>query len=1016
MALNKKEQLEEILKCGENPIYFIKKYLYIQHPTKGRLPFELYPFQEECIESFLDYKMNIVLKSRQLGLSTTTSAYCLWMAMFQRDANILLMATKLETGKAMLQKIRVAFKMLPAWMLSMLGLTDPEAESVKYLKFNNGSTITAIPTSGDAGRSQALSLLVIDEAAHIDNLSELWLGLYSTLSTGGRAIIFSCVNPNTLVYTSRGIKKIGSFLAANQSQKTSHTHDVPYSVCGMNKLRTGTVVWNNGRVPTRIIETTVGSIEVSQNHKLFAYDTTTPLEKPRWIESKDLIPGRHYVAQYYGQDVWGSNDDLADLPVIEYAAKEKRKFIRPQKLTEDLMYFFGLYIAEGSCYVKYHEDGRIVGATLTITCGDDLSEILGNLSRKYGLSIKTYDNLHYYISSVSFVKFMMSLGFDLRLKAHEKRIPDRLLECSQELIAALVRGMYDGDGTAHSATSKHRVSLCTSSPELAKQTRAILSNFGILTGLQCCKINDLNKYLKKNYFRHDSYQLHAEHWEAKKFFEKIGFGFARKQAHAAKTSLLKRSNNDGFVSLPYAQVWFRETFNSFGMSAVAFSKKYNWSIHRITNGYVSPTRAELQRLAELASTTVPDYLLSTHVVWKRIKAIVESESETMDFSLPNDPSDPQWDHSVIYEQFLGHQTPSGKNFFYQLWQGAETGEWEQGKVGQHCKGVGKNGFHGIKLPWTVHPERDDKWFEEQCRALDARGIAQELNCGFEGSSATFFPQDSIDFVRQLSFPAIGFTGPAGKIQAQRDMHIWRTPQSDHKYVLAADVARGDAADYSAFHIFDTNESEVAAEYMGKIPPDKYADFMVECGRRYNNALIVAELNSVGLATATQLRNSEYPNLYYDPEVLEKMLGMTPEEKAEVYPGYTVSQKNREKILENLEQVIRNRQIKFYSLRLVEQMETFIWTGKRGQSLKHKHDDLIMAAAIGLQMFTPSASQGGYLHMQESNKMLAMSMLAGMSRGFNDVNRKVAGKKLPYGVSKEAAEMEMETRRLFGWVY
>ena len=163
MALTKKEQVDEILKCGEDPIYFIKKYLYIQHPIKGRLLFDLYPFQEECIDSFLNYKFNIVLKSRQLGLSATTSAYCLWMALFRRDANILIMATKLEVGKFMIQKIRTAFKMLPAWMLNLLELSIPDSESVKYIGFNNGSKITAIPTSGDAGRGEAVTLLIIDE-------------------------------------------------------------------------------------------------------------------------------------------------------------------------------------------------------------------------------------------------------------------------------------------------------------------------------------------------------------------------------------------------------------------------------------------------------------------------------------------------------------------------------------------------------------------------------------------------------------------------------------------------------------------------------------------------------------------------------------------------------------------------------------------------------------------------------------------------------------------------------------
>ena len=163
MALTKKEQVDEIMKCGEDPIYFIKKYLYIQHPLKGRLPFDLYPFQEECVEAFLNYKFTIALKSRQLGMSTTISAYCLWMAMFRRDANILIMATKLDVSKFMIQKIRTTFKMLPVWMLNLLDLKEPEAESVKYIKFNNGGKITAIPTSVDAGRGEAVTLLVVDE-------------------------------------------------------------------------------------------------------------------------------------------------------------------------------------------------------------------------------------------------------------------------------------------------------------------------------------------------------------------------------------------------------------------------------------------------------------------------------------------------------------------------------------------------------------------------------------------------------------------------------------------------------------------------------------------------------------------------------------------------------------------------------------------------------------------------------------------------------------------------------------
>jgi phage FluMu gp28-like protein len=62
------------------------------------------------------------------------------------------------------------------------------------LFLTNGSEVKAASTSGDAGRSEALSLLVIDEAAHVDGLEELWTGLYPTLSTGGRCIALSTPN------------------------------------------------------------------------------------------------------------------------------------------------------------------------------------------------------------------------------------------------------------------------------------------------------------------------------------------------------------------------------------------------------------------------------------------------------------------------------------------------------------------------------------------------------------------------------------------------------------------------------------------------------------------------------------------------------------------------------------------------------------------------------------------------------------------------------------------------------
>ena len=87
--LTKSEILKEILKSGKDPAYFIKNYARIAHPLQGLIPFKLYDFQEQLLRDFNDHRFNVILKARQLGISTTTAAYIAWMMLFHRNKNIL---------------------------------------------------------------------------------------------------------------------------------------------------------------------------------------------------------------------------------------------------------------------------------------------------------------------------------------------------------------------------------------------------------------------------------------------------------------------------------------------------------------------------------------------------------------------------------------------------------------------------------------------------------------------------------------------------------------------------------------------------------------------------------------------------------------------------------------------------------------------------------------------------------------------------------------------------------------
>jgi len=141
----------------------MKKYYTIQHPTKGRMSFNLYPFQEKVLHIFQRFDYNIINKSRQLGISTLVSAFSLWMMLFEQDKNILVLATTQATAKNMVTKVRFAYDNLPGWM--KLPVIEHNRLS---LRLKNGSQIKAVSAATDSARSEAVSLLVMDECVSGD--------------------------------------------------------------------------------------------------------------------------------------------------------------------------------------------------------------------------------------------------------------------------------------------------------------------------------------------------------------------------------------------------------------------------------------------------------------------------------------------------------------------------------------------------------------------------------------------------------------------------------------------------------------------------------------------------------------------------------------------------------------------------------------------------------------------------------------------------------------------------------
>ncbi len=458
LKLSKQEIVKEIVKSGKDPVYFINNYCRISHPLRGLIPFNTYPYQDDLIKDFNDYRFNVILKARQLGISTISAAYAVWFMLFHKEKNILVMATKFTTAANLVKKVKQVMKNLPPWM-QVAKITIDNRNS---FELSNGSTIKAVGTSPDAGRSEALSLLIIDEAAHVEGLEELWAGLYPTLSTGGRCIALS-----------------------------------------------------------------------------------TPMG-------------------------------------------------------------------------------------------------VGN--------------------------------------------------------------------------------------------------------------------------------------------------------------------------------WFHKTY-------------------------------------------------------------IDAEN-------------------------------------------------------------GDNEFHTISLPWDVHPERDQAWFDKETKNMARRQIAQELECNFNTSGETVIHPDDIAWMHEQ------ISEPEYRTGFDRNFWIWEKYKEGLPYLLVADVARGDGADSSVFHIVRTDTMEIVAEYQGKPTLDHYANILNDAGREYGNCLLVVENVGIGISVCEKLKDLEYPNLYYSIKGTHEYVdAVTGEYNNNAVIGFTTSSKTRPLIVAKLEEYVRNKLIKPRSQRLFSEVKTFIWNNGKPQAMRSYHDDLIMSLAI-----------------------------------------------------------------------
>lgn len=265
-----REELSNLSRVSSD-VFFFSLFCYVIHPVRGKVRFDLYPFQKSVLYNFIAQRFNIILKFRQAGITELISMYCLWLAMYHPNKKINIISIKDTTAKKVLKKIKFMYKNLP-WYLQTPIINGRAGEygSASMIEFDNGSFIESIPTSSEAGRSESLSLLVIDEAAVVRWAAQIWAAAFPTLSTGGAAIVNSCVTGNTKIITDKGLlrikdicpKKFGAVDLSLVSNLRVLTHKGEWKriVASVNK----------GRLETWKVKTKYGNtLKCTPNHKLY---------------------------------------------------------------------------------------------------------------------------------------------------------------------------------------------------------------------------------------------------------------------------------------------------------------------------------------------------------------------------------------------------------------------------------------------------------------------------------------------------------------------------------------------------------------------------------------------------------------------------------------------------------------------------------------------------------------------------------------------------------------------------
>jgi hypothetical protein len=188
-------EIDEYIKCADDPVYFATKYMKIVNVDRGLIPFEMWDFQKDMLKTFHEDRFSICKLPRQVGKTTTAVAFILHYILFNENVNVAILANKSSTAREIMGRVQLAFEYLPRFLQQ--GVKEWNKGSIE---FANGSRAVADSTSGSSVRGRSFNVIFLDEFAFVpNNIAEaFFMSTYPTISSGQSTKVIIVSTPNGL--------------------------------------------------------------------------------------------------------------------------------------------------------------------------------------------------------------------------------------------------------------------------------------------------------------------------------------------------------------------------------------------------------------------------------------------------------------------------------------------------------------------------------------------------------------------------------------------------------------------------------------------------------------------------------------------------------------------------------------------------------------------------------------------------------------------------------------------------